>query len=270
MRVCCYGSSSSNTPERYIAESYKLGAILSERGHVCVNGAGRTGCMGAMNDGVNDSNGNVIGVIHEMFLNNSFSREDPIGDENDGAHRVFHNVSKENNSIRKLYIAGGKDLQERKRMLVENADCLCVLPGGCGTWDELWEMACSKALGLITMPIVVVNVDGFYTPFQHIMLRAFEEKLLYQAPDEIIRFESTAEEAIHWLEERFSKIGHQIHKAQQQEDRPRLVSVGSRIGGKFDSKDSESTSIKSLVNLAKLSLAFSCGIYIGSILAKKR
>jgi predicted Rossmann-fold nucleotide-binding protein len=34
-------------------------------------------------------------------------------------------------------IARGNDLQERKRLLVEGADALAVLPGGPGTWDEV-------------------------------------------------------------------------------------------------------------------------------------
>ena len=266
MRVCCYGSSSSNTPERYMAESYKLGTILSERGHTCVNGAGRTGCMGAMNDGVNDSNGHVIGVIHEMFLTNSSSPEKPMGDENDGAHLVFRNTNERNNPLRKLYVAGGKDLQERKRMLVENADCLCVLPGGCGTWDELWEMACSKALGLITIPIVVVNVDGFYSPFRDIMVRAFNEKLLYQPPDEIIRFESSAETAVDWLETRFSRIKSE---EQHKRSRPHLSSVGSRVGGVLDEYNDNREVTKTTTLFMKLSLAFACGIIIGSSLTKK-
>lgn len=38
---------------------------------------------------------------------------------------------------REMLVAGGKDLQERKRLLVDRADALIVLPGGPGTWDEV-------------------------------------------------------------------------------------------------------------------------------------
>lgn len=37
--------------------------------------------------------------------------------------------------------------QERKRILTEGADCIIALPGGLGTWDELWEMVCLKGIG---------------------------------------------------------------------------------------------------------------------------
>ena len=51
LRVCCYGSSSSLTPEQYLQEARHVGYLLAKRGHVTVNGAGSYGCMAAMNDG---------------------------------------------------------------------------------------------------------------------------------------------------------------------------------------------------------------------------
>ena len=68
LRICCYGSSRHETPERYLKEAYLLGKTLAERGHTCVNGGGAYGCMGSMNQGVLDFDGNVIGVAHKMFI----------------------------------------------------------------------------------------------------------------------------------------------------------------------------------------------------------
>ena len=45
LRVCCYGSSSSKTPAKFLKEAWNLGYILARRGHTCVNGAGSYGCM---------------------------------------------------------------------------------------------------------------------------------------------------------------------------------------------------------------------------------
>ena len=86
---------------------------------------------------------------------NSSSGSRPLRDG--GAHDVFAN--------REMLVAGGTDLQERKRLLVKDADALIVLPGGPGTWDELWEMACGRNIGLHNLPICVVNVNDFYQPF---------------------------------------------------------------------------------------------------------
>lgn len=51
LRVTCYGSSSSDTPEIYLQEARSLGYLLAKRGHTCVNGAGSFGCMAAINEG---------------------------------------------------------------------------------------------------------------------------------------------------------------------------------------------------------------------------
>ena len=140
LRVTCYGSSSAKTPERYLKEARSLGYILAKRGHVCVNGAGSYGCMAAMNDGALFGNGHIVGVIHEMFLvDNGFF--DGKGIERDGgAHKALSKSTSERDSrgpIREILVAGGNDLQQRKKLLVEKTDALVVLPGGPGTWDEV-------------------------------------------------------------------------------------------------------------------------------------
>jgi uncharacterized protein (TIGR00730 family) len=128
LRVCCYGSSSSRTPEKYIDAAYQLGNTLAKRGHTCVNGAGSSGCMAAMNRGADDGGGHIVGVIHEKFVETGSSG----GQWEEGMHTVFHK-----GSTHELVVASGTDLQERKRLLVEGADAIVVLPGGPGTWDEV-------------------------------------------------------------------------------------------------------------------------------------
>ena len=181
LRICCYGSSSSRTPARYTDAAYQLGSILAMRGHTCVNGAGSSGCMAAMNSGASDSGGRIVGVIHEKFVVDG-------SDWLEGAHSVFGRGGAE------LLLATGSDLQERKRLLVKDADALIVLPGGPGTWDELWEMACAGHLGFHSMPIVCVNVDGYYDDFRNMLKKAAKEGLLYSEPDAIVYFEDTPEE----------------------------------------------------------------------------
>uniref|UniRef100_A0A7R9WN95 Cytokinin riboside 5'-monophosphate phosphoribohydrolase n=1 Tax=Craspedostauros australis TaxID=1486917 RepID=A0A7R9WN95_9STRA len=90
-------------------------------------------------------------------------------------------------------------------MLVEHADGLIVLPGGPGTWDELWEMACARNLGMTTLPIVCVDVDGYYAPFRTMLENGYKHDLIKHKPDEIISFVSTSEEAVVWLEKEMSK-----------------------------------------------------------------
>jgi len=198
-RICCYGSSSKKTPDRYLSESHSLGKTLAKRGHTCVNGAGSHGCMGSLNAGVKEGNGDVVGVIHKMFLVDG-------GDWMDKGSEVFLGCKKEvYTGNAELLVAGGRDLQQRKKMLLNDADGVIVLPGGTGTFDELWEIACSRNLGIVDIPIVCVNVDGYYDSFVAMLQRAYDDEILNNKPHDVVHFETSSVLAVRWIEAKISE-----------------------------------------------------------------
>ena len=149
--------------------------------------------MGAMNQGITDSNGRVVGVTHEIFIKPGMTSRWKGED--------LHNIFKDRDKRKvHLLVVGGQDLKERKKALVKNSDAIVVLPGGPGTFDKLWEMVCAKQIGLINLPIVCVNVQGYYNPFREMLERAHEEQFLYKSPGEIVHFEDTSEDAINFIE----------------------------------------------------------------------
>ncbi|CAN0089150.1 unnamed protein product, partial [Heterosigma akashiwo] len=157
VNVCVYASASPKTPSAYLDAATELGRLLAKDGHLCINGAGKTGGMGALNDGVIQSQGKVRGVILNKFVVDN--------NEHDG--------------IKDLVVVGGNDLQERKAKLVEDADCIIALPGGTGTWDELWEAVCLNGIGLRRRPVCCVNIDGYYDGFLKMLDRASRDGLLH-------------------------------------------------------------------------------------------
>jgi uncharacterized protein (TIGR00730 family) len=56
-------------------------------------------------------------------------------------------------------------MHERKRLMFERSDAFVALPGGVGTLEELVEQLTWVQLGRHTKPVVVANIDGFWTPF---------------------------------------------------------------------------------------------------------
>ena len=60
MRVVVYGSASKDTPQAFKDASFELGKLLAQRGHICVNGGGNTGCMGSLSDGCLEHGGKVL------------------------------------------------------------------------------------------------------------------------------------------------------------------------------------------------------------------
>jgi hypothetical protein len=122
-------SSSSRTPEKYLNESRSVGYILAKRGRTCVNGAGSFECMAALNEGAESGNGHVVGVFMRFFL-----------------------------SIQPIRVYLG--------MVAPILSLTLSQLGATDPSEKLWEMACSRQIGLSTLPIVCVNVDGFYEPFR--------------------------------------------------------------------------------------------------------
>ena len=145
-----------------------------------------------MNNGASDHDGHIVGVIHEMFIVDGSDWAEAQQDF--GAHSAFQAGRRE------MLIARGDDLQERKKLLVRDADALVVLPGGPGTWDELLEMACAKNIGLVDLPIVCVNVDGYYDSLGQLFHRGSQDGLIKLMPHDILRFESTAAAAVQLVE----------------------------------------------------------------------
>lgn len=222
MRICVLGSSSAKTSKSITDESYQLGKILAEKNIICVNGGGKTGVMGSVNDACLDHNGKTIGVIHEMFC---FDGE-------------------ESQNLSKVVVVNGGDLHARKRKLFVLSDALIFMPGGAGTFDELWDAISARSLRLRMMcvekrdsidvyksdtslgldrvedfkrkPIVVVNIDGFYDT----VLKTFEQmnkhNVLYSKIEDYYHVVSTAEEAVEYCINELKKFD--IHPGTSNDD----------------------------------------------------
>lgn len=178
-RICVFGSSSKHTKPLYVQESVRLGEEIAKRGYLCVNGAGHTGCMGGVNQGCQSQGGLIRGIIHEKFCVDF------------GEHP----------NIQDLIMCKGDDLSARKQALLDHGDCVIVLPGGVGTFDELWDAVCGKSLGMKGMtkkPIVLVNLDGFYDGFLMQLHRAHLDGILYGSVSSYIHVESNVLSALDW------------------------------------------------------------------------
>lgn len=181
MNVCVFGSSSKNTNEAYTKCAFRLGELIAERGHTCVNGAGRFGVMGAVNSGCDSKGGKIIGVIHSIFC----------VDASEHPH------------IKDMVVVGGIDLYQRKLELFNNSDCILVLPGGVGTFDELWDGVTARSLGMkgmSTKPICIVNIDGYFDGSLQQMRRAKADGILYDDVSEYFQVENDVESALAWCE----------------------------------------------------------------------
>jgi uncharacterized protein (TIGR00730 family) len=136
--VAVYASSSSALKPLYYDAARRTGEILADAGKAIVYGAGGGGLMGAMADGALARNGKVYGVVPQFLQDLELT------------HRGLTN----------LKVVG--DMRIRKQLMLENSHAVVTLPGGSGTYEELFEALTMKRLGRWLGPIIIVNTLGFY------------------------------------------------------------------------------------------------------------
>jgi uncharacterized protein (TIGR00730 family) len=139
-RLCLYCGSSRGRSPVYAAAATRLGTLIAEAGVTLVYGGGHVGLMGLAADAALAAKGRVIGVIPELL------RDREVG----------HTGISE-----RIIVAG---MHARKQRMFELADGFVVLPGGLGTLDETIEIITWKQLGLHDKPIVIVDVEGYWSP----------------------------------------------------------------------------------------------------------
>ena len=142
-------------------------------------------------------------------------------------------------------------------------------------------MACARHIGLHHMPIVCVNIDGYYDNFMTILQRAHEEEMLYKHPHEIVHFEKTAEAAVEWVE-KFLADPNNVKKAREVKKRSSMLKrmesnfsgasawgrMASFFGDATDERSSESI-VPGSVSLFGGIVLFAAGLSVGLMVATK-
>lgn len=171
-------SSSPRTSAAYLAEAATLGRGLVAAGWRIRTGAGREGCMGALTEAALAAGGAVEGVILRLFLEQGLAHEGLAG----------------------MVVADS--MRERKRLLGEGADVFVALPGGPGTWEELWELAVERQIGVHQRPLLLINAEDFYDGFLLQLRRAADEGLLYGPAEALFQVVPDAARALDLLRRR--------------------------------------------------------------------
>lgn len=136
--VTVYASSSSALKPVYYDAARRTGELLAIAGKSIIYGAGGGGLMGSVADGALGKNGKVYGVVPKFLQDLELT------------HR----------GLTDLKVV--KNMRLRKQLMLEDSDAVVTLPGGSGTYEELFEAMTMKRLGQWLGPIVLVNTFGFY------------------------------------------------------------------------------------------------------------
>jgi uncharacterized protein (TIGR00730 family) len=170
--VAVYCASSEEIAPLYLDAASRLGALLAENGITCVNGAGKTGLMGALNDAVLKSGGRAKGIIPQFMVDAGW-----------GHPRLTEIIITET-------------IHERKAAMVKSADAVIALPGGIGTLEELAEIITWRQLGLYRKPVIIVNIGDYYQPLLLFLEKMISEKFIKEADRKLWQVVASPEEAI--------------------------------------------------------------------------
>jgi hypothetical protein len=138
------GSSTGNDPA-YVETATALGTEMARRGIGLVYGGAQIGLMGAVADACLAAGGEVTGVI-PGFL---------------GSKEIAHPGLTELHRVDSMH--------ERKLMMHSLSNGAIALPGGFGTFEELFELLTWAQLGLHSQPIGLLNIKGYYDALQQLV-----------------------------------------------------------------------------------------------------
>jgi uncharacterized protein (TIGR00730 family) len=137
-RVAVYCGSSRGTDPAFAQVARDLAAEMARRGLGLVYGGGKRGLMGVVADAALEAGGDVYGVIPQALI------------DLEVAHR----------GLTELHTVD--TMHERKAKMTDLTDAFVALPGGIGTFDELFEAWTWNALGYHAKPFALLNVAGFW------------------------------------------------------------------------------------------------------------
>ncbi|KMO43251.1 LOG family protein [Methylobacterium tarhaniae] len=138
MRLCVFCGSSDGARPLYREAATALGRSFAESGIELVYGGGKVGLMGAVADGVLAAGGRVTGIIPQALV------------EKETAHL----------GLTELRVVAS--MHERKALMADLADGFVALPGGLGTFEEMFEVWTWAQLGYHRKPLAVFNAGGFF------------------------------------------------------------------------------------------------------------
>lgn len=136
--VTVYASSSAALSAVYYDAARRTGEVLAVAGKSIIYGGGGQGLMGSMADGALSRNARVYGVVPQFLQDLELT------------HRGLTDL----NIVENMRI--------RKQLMLEDSQAVVTLPGGSGTYEELFEALTMKRLGQWNGPIILVNTAGFY------------------------------------------------------------------------------------------------------------
>lgn len=165
--ITVYCSSSSAVDQCYVDAAIELGRAIAQNNWTLVYGGNSVGLMAHLADSVRANRGKVIGITPQLFIDKGV--HDQLCDE----------------------FVVTECMRTRKAQMEARGDAYIAMPGGLGTFEEIFEIIVGKQLKYHNKPIVLLNINDYYQPMLDLIDQGIEQNfikskardLFFVAPD---------------------------------------------------------------------------------------
>ena len=172
LSLCVFCGSSHGLLPHYAETAKRLGRLIGTNGHSLVFGGGNVGLMGEIARAAHAAGAPILGVL-PAFL---------------------RHVERPLNGQEELIVV--PDMQQRKAIMLERADAFIALPGGLGTFDEIFEVLSTAQLQVHRKPIVLIDSEGYFAPLQALLATVVRQGFAIRSIENFYRVVKTPEAAL--------------------------------------------------------------------------
>ncbi len=168
--VAVFCASADGTNPLYRTAAQDLGRALAQRNLGLIYGGANVGLMQAVAESSLAAGGRVVGVIPEVLVNLEVAHQ----------------------GLTELHIT--TNMHTRKALIGQRSDAFIALPGGYGTFEELFEVLAWQTLKLHSKPIILLNTANFYNPLLTFLDHCLTQGMISQHKRDILQVAQTVEE----------------------------------------------------------------------------
>lgn len=138
--LCVYCGSRPGADPRFAEVATEVGRWIGRHGGQLVYGGGNNGLMGILADAALAAGARVVGVIPHSMVEREWAKRE----------------------CTELHVV--ENMHQRKMLMAERADAFLALPGGIGTFEEVFEAWSWRMLDFHRKPVALLDQDGYYQP----------------------------------------------------------------------------------------------------------
>lgn len=170
--ICVYCGSRPGTDPAFAAAATEVGRWIGEHGGQLVYGGGNNGLMGVVASAALAAGAPVVGIIPRSMVEREWAKTD----------------------CTELHVV--ENMHERKSMMAERADAFLALPGGIGTFEELFEAWTWRQLSFHDKPLGLLDSGGYYTDLVRFLQQAVVHGFMTQPMMDLVTVGSEPEEVL--------------------------------------------------------------------------